>query len=247
LTRDTLDDFLDELLVLDGDVRHRVAGHRAHQQRRGVVRLEVLAAEHLRLVRVRRQRRQGVEPRHHVEHHAGHVRADLEREAHASPSAVRLRTHLDEARQAAHRLLDRLDQRFLELVGRRLAPGRVDEQFRAPGLGQQLDRQPQQRQHAEQHDDRRRGRDGGRVAQASFRQSHRPPCPPGHVVRFDLDAAEVRRDYARRKKSCRRPAPPSGRAGTTVRRRLARFGPPDKTRRPCGRLGSTRCARSEAP
>ena len=83
-----LDDLLHQLLVLDRDVRHGVPRQRADQQRSGVLGLEVVAAEHLRLFRVGRQRRQRVETRHHVEHDPRHVSADLERQLHTAATTV---------------------------------------------------------------------------------------------------------------------------------------------------------------
>ncbi len=169
-----LDDLLHQLLVLDGDVRHRMTRDRAHQQRSGILGLEIVAAKDLRLVCVRRQRRQGVQARHHVQHDARHVGAHLERQLHTAAATIGFRAHLGEPGQPAHGLLDRLDQRLFEFGRRRLAPVRFDEQLWLPGVREQLDRQAQHGQHAEQHDDGGGGGHGRRVLQATFGDFHRP-------------------------------------------------------------------------
>ena len=166
------DHLLHELLVLHGDVGHRVAFDRPDQQRRRVLGLPVVAAEHLRLVGVWRQRWQGVETRNDVEHDPRHVGADLETEPHAAAAAIGFGAHLDETRQAAHGLLDRLDQGLFEFGRCRLAPLRVHEELGLACVRQQLDGQSQHGKHAEEQDDCSRGRDGRWILEAAFGEFH---------------------------------------------------------------------------
>ena len=167
-----LDDLFHELLVFRTDVGHGVSGQRLDQQRAGVLGLPVVATEHLRLLGVGRQRRQRVQARDDVQHDAGHVGADLEYQPHTALAAVRLGAHLDHARQSAHGFLDRLDDRLLELRRGGLAPFGVHEERGLARVGQQLDRQPHQRQHAEQEHDGGGSSDGRGILRGTLGNLH---------------------------------------------------------------------------
>ena len=155
--------FLHQLLVGRAHVHGVIAGQRAHQHRGCVGALPTVAAKHLRLVGVRRQRWQCVQARDHVQHHAGHVGADLEAQIHVAAAAPRPRAHFDQSRQTAHRLLNRLDQRLFDFVRSGLTPPAEDAQLRLPGVRQQLYGQFDQRQRAKQQNNQGRCRHGGRV------------------------------------------------------------------------------------
>ena len=176
LTRETpvdarepwLDDLFHQFLVFGADVGHGVTGKRLDQQRARVLGLPVVAAEHLRLLGIGRQRWKGIQARNHVQHHAGHVGPDLEGQPDATAAAVRLGAHLDHAREPPHGLLDGLDDCFLQLGGSGLTPFSVDEELGPARVREELDRQAQQRQHPEQQHDRRRGSNRRGVLRATL-------------------------------------------------------------------------------
>jgi hypothetical protein len=169
-----LDDLLHELLVLGRDVGNRVARQRTHLQRPGV----------LGSGSCRRRNTCGSSAS------GGSGGKVLSRETTSSMTRVmsvpisNLSPTLPKPRFDSERIstspgipriafLDRLDQRLLDLGGRGLTPRRVDEELWLPRIRQQLYRQAQQCEGAEQQDDGGRRSDGSRVLGAAFCQFHR--------------------------------------------------------------------------
>jgi len=105
-----------------------------------------------RRVGVAWQRRQLVHARNHVDQRAAHVRADREFEVDERAAGVCEGLDLLQSRQAAQRLLLRLDQLGLDLGRRGGAPGREYRDDRLLDVRKELHRQPDQRDDAE-HDD----------------------------------------------------------------------------------------------
>ncbi len=159
-------------VVLDRAGRARLQLHEEPGQRLVRPAAAVLAERDARRVGVARQRRQLVHARDHVDERAAHVRADRELEVDEGAACIRERLDLLQARQAAQRLLLRLDQLGLDLGGRGRAPAGEDRDDRLVDVREQLHRQADERDEAEHDDEAHADGDADRALQRSFGQVH---------------------------------------------------------------------------
>ena len=102
-----------------------------------------------------------VEPLAHREHRGRHVGAPGEFERRHRLAVAAHRAHIHESRRRRHRFLDRLRDEARDLGRGSALVGRADREHRQRHVGQQRDREPAQRDRAEQaeRDDRRDGGD----------------------------------------------------------------------------------------
>ncbi len=142
-----------------------------------VVRVTPLAHAHVGAVGVAGQRAQAVETTDDVDQCARHV--GLERELELDPGEIRHAPagHLRHVGRALQHLLDRHRDFRLDFPRGRAGPGGADRHDGFLDPRQQLRRDTENRDCAEQHDDRSDDRHGGRIGKARSCQPHRTPRP----------------------------------------------------------------------